>query len=162
MNRTRGAVAVTKRGRKQTPKLETSAGGVIYRWADEVPHVLLIRDAYSNWGLPKGHVEDGETTAAAALREVTEETGLTELILGPRLATIDWYFHSRGDLIHKYCHFYLIESPIGEPEPQLDEGITACRWLPYSAAIEKISYANARDVLRSAGVRLGWGADQAG
>jgi len=114
------------------------------------PHVLLIRDAYSHWGLPKGHLEEGETPEAAALREVREETGLEDLILGPRLQTIDWYFNSRKGLVHKYCHFYLIESPTGEAVPQLDEGITECCWLTFEAAAARISYANARDVLLAA------------
>jgi 8-oxo-dGTP pyrophosphatase MutT (NUDIX family) len=136
-------------------QVETSAGGVIYRWQDGVAHVLLIRDSYRNWGFPKGHLEEGETPDAAALREVEEETGLAHLVLGPRLQTIDWFFRQRGRLIHKFCHFYLIESPSGETCPQREEGITACRWLPLAEAIRAISYDNAREVLRRAAEALG-------
>lgn len=135
--------------------VETSAGGVIVRWLDGAAHVLLIRDAYRKWGLPKGHVEVGETPDAAALREVEEETALADLVLGPHLRTIDWHFHLHGRLIHKFCHFYLIESPAGEACPQTEEGITACRWLPLAGAVETISYDNARGVLRRAGEVLG-------
>lgn len=130
--------------------VETSAGGVIYRWKGGLPHVLLIRDRYQHWGFPKGHLEGAETAADAALREVREETGLAELVLGPRLRTIDWFFRFRGRLIHKFCHFYLIESPAGETVPQLEEGITECMWLPLHDAIRAISYDNAREVLRIA------------
>jgi 8-oxo-dGTP pyrophosphatase MutT (NUDIX family) len=135
--------------------VETSAGGVIYRWRGSQAHVLLIRDRYQHWGFPKGHLEGAETAAAAALREVAEETGLTELRLGPRLHTIDWFFRFRGRLIHKYCHFFLIECPSGETCPQADEGITECVWLPLEQAIASISYDNARDVLRRAAEVLG-------
>jgi 8-oxo-dGTP pyrophosphatase MutT (NUDIX family) len=130
--------------------VETSAGGVIYRWSGDTAQVLLIRDRYSHWGFPKGHLEGTETAADAALREVAEETGLCELRLGPRLQTIDWFFRFRGRLIHKFCHFYLIESPAGDTCPQAEEGITECVWLPLSQAIESISYDNAREVLRLA------------
>lgn len=136
--------------------VETSAGGVIFRRAGGRPHVLLIRDAYHHWGFPKGHVERGETPDAAALREVREETGLAQLQLGPRLQTIDWFFRSRGRLIHKFCHFYLIESPSGEPSPEAEEGITACIWLSLDEAIATISYDNARAVLQQAARVLGW------
>ena len=138
--------------------METSAGGVIFRWQGQTPLILLIRDAYHHWGLPKGHLEDGETPACAALREVEEETGLGDLVLGPPLQTIDWFFRARGRLIHKYCHFYLIEAPTGETCPQADEGITACAWVPLPDALRQISYDNARAVLRRAAVELGWGA----
>jgi 8-oxo-dGTP pyrophosphatase MutT (NUDIX family) len=127
--------------------IETSAGGVVYRWQDGRPHILLIRDAYGHWGLPKGHLEKGETPEVAALREVEEETGLGGLNLGPPLQTIDWYFRSRKGLIHKFCHFYLIEAPMGDAVPQAEEGITECCWLPLPEAAERISYRNARDVL---------------
>ena len=136
-------------------KQERSAGGVVFRVApdaDGAPRVLflLIRDSYRNWGFPKGHVEKGEPPEQAALREVAEETGLSELALRGEIDTIDWYFRFRGRLIHKYCHFYLIESASEATYPQREEGITACRWLPLDAALEMISYANARDVLRRA------------
>lgn len=130
--------------------METSAGGVIFRRRGDGHHVLLIRDRYQHWGFPKGHLEGEETPADAALREVREETGLADLVLGPRLQTIDWYFRFRGRLIHKFCHFYLIEAPSGEPSPQVEEGITECVWLPLAEAIESISYDNAREVLQAA------------
>ena len=138
------------RGGNGRPVVETSAGGVIYRWDGHTAQVLLIRDRYQHWGFPKGHLEGAETAADAALREVSEETGLRELRLGPQLRTIDWYFRFRGRLIHKYCHFYLIESPEGDTCPQVEEGITECIWLPLHQAIESISYDNAREVLQLA------------
>ena len=129
---------------------ETSAGGVVFRVADGQPVFLLIRDSYDNWGFPKGHLERGEAAASAALREVTEETGLSGLRLMGEIETIDWFFRFRGRLIHKVCHFYLMETDQAETSPQRAEGITACRWAPYPEAERLISYANARDVLRRA------------
>src|SRR5690606_37755157 len=55
---------------------EVSAGGIVFRRAaDGTSRFLLIRDSYRHWGFPKGHLEDEETPAIAALRETREETG---------------------------------------------------------------------------------------
>ena len=115
---------------------------------------LLIRDSYDNWGFPKGHLERGEPPLEAARREVAEETSLDDLVpVGP-LDVIDWYFRFRGRTIHKFCHFFLFESRAGEPVPQTDEGITACVWQTLDEAVQTISYANAREVLRRAAARV--------
>ena len=134
--------------------LETSAGGVVVRMGDAGgvlrPLFLIIRDSYDNWGFPKGHVEDGERPEVAAIREVSEETGLGDLNLGASIDTIDWYFRFRGRLIHKVCHFYLMFTEVADTSPQRSEGITACRWESYEDAAQLVSYANARDVLKRA------------
>jgi 8-oxo-dGTP pyrophosphatase MutT (NUDIX family) len=135
---------------------ETSAGGVIFRMAtgsdgpSPRPLFLLIRDSYRNWGFPKGHVEEGELPEAAALREVSEETGLRDVMVRGPVDTIDWYFRFRGRLIHKVCHFFLMETAQESTSPQRAEGITACKWAPFDEACQVISYANARNVLRRA------------
>ena len=136
-------------------KLKTSAGGVVVRMdgPPQGPHrplFLLIRDSYDNWGFPKGHVEPGERPHDAALREVSEETGLANLSVRGTIDTIDWYFRFRGRLIHKICHFFLMETDHADTCPQRSEGITACRWEPFEEAVGLVSYANARDVLRRA------------
>jgi 8-oxo-dGTP pyrophosphatase MutT (NUDIX family) len=126
---------------------ETSAGGVVYRLHEGGALFLLIRDSYQNWGFPKGHLESGERAEDAALREVREETGIDDLALRGRIETIDWYFRFRGQLIHKVCHFYLMETSQATTNPQHAEGITACQWVAYDDARSSISYANARKVL---------------
>ncbi len=137
---------------KRRAELEVSAGGIVFRRVPgEVPRYLLIRDSYNNWGFPKGHLEGDESPAEAALRETAEETGLQQLVLQGPIRVIDWHFRFRGRHIHKYCHFFLFESPEGEVCPQVDEGITACQWRPLPEALEILSYDNARGVLKRAG-----------
>lgn len=134
---------------------EVSAGGVVYRMEDGRPLFLLINDSYRNWGFPKGHLEKGERPESAAQREVAEETGLADLSLRSELATIDWHFRFRGKLIHKVCHFFLMETTTAKTSPQREEGITACKWLPIEEALALISYANAREVLQRAAAMVG-------
>ena len=122
-------------------------------------HALLIKDPYGNWGLPKGHLEGKEKPQDAGMREVSEETGLNDLELGPKLRTIDWYFRIKGRLIHKHCTFFLMASENGTPVPEEAEGITECRWLPLLEAIDTVEYENAREVMRDA-ARLVFDSDE--
>ena len=145
-------------GRNRKPRNETSAGGVVFRTEGSERLYLLIRDSYQNWGFPKGHLEHGEQPEAAALREVREETGLSAIELRARVDTIDWHFRFRGRLIHKVCHFFLMEAGDGATEPQRAEGITACKWARYDDAAKLISYENARSVLARAHAQLANGA----
>lgn len=133
---------------------ETSAGGVVFRQTPNGIMFLLIKDPYRKWGLPKGHVDSGESLEQTADREVTEETGLGDLILHGELGAIDWRFRLHGKPIHKNCHFYLFEASTGTPCPQAEEGILACCWFSFPDALEAIAYDNARTILRRAGGRV--------
>ena len=134
---------------KKKAEREVSAGGIEFRRdPDGTPRFLLIKDSYQHWGFPKGHLEDGESPVVAAVRETGEETGLLDLVVHGPIRIIDWHFRFRGRYIHKFCHFFLFESPDGECTPQVAEGITAVRWEPLERALEVLSYDNARGVLR--------------
>lgn len=144
--------------RKKKVREEVSAGGIVFRRDGARTFFLLIRDPYRNWGFPKGHLEDGEEPASAALREVAEETGLDGLELRAAVETIDWTFRFRGRKIHKVCHFFLMETAQRRTVPQQAEGITACRWASYEQATKMIAYDNARAVLEQAKALLQDGA----
>jgi len=135
---------------RRSAREERSAGGIVLRRTGDGLRVLVIRDPYRNWGLPKGHLEEGEDARQAAEREVREETGLDDLEVGPEVSTIDWYFRRRGRRIHKRCTFFLMSSRSGDPVPEVDEGITECVWLTIPEALGRITYANARETLREA------------
>ncbi len=131
-------------------KDEYSAGGVVVRRVKGSIHLLLILDSYGNWGLPKGHVECGESNRVAAVREVIEETGLVEVAAGPTLGTIDWHYIRAEISIHKRCEYFLMGSKEGKVTPQVSEGITDCRWFPISDVSRVLKYDNAQPVIKKA------------
>lgn len=57
---------------------QRSAGAVLFTRRGEC---VLVRSRTGEWGLPKGHLEAGETEAQAAVREVLEETGARGTLL---------------------------------------------------------------------------------
>ena len=114
------------------------------------PLYLLIRDSYTNWGFPKGHLEAGERAEERRCARCARKPGSTTRARGA-IDTIDWYFRFRGQLIHKVCHFFLMETARivdvaaarrGHHGVPVDRRTSDARSL--------VSYANARDVLRRA------------
>ena len=114
-----------------------------------VPYVALIATrGKTRWGLPKGAVSTGETSEAAALREVLEETGLRADIVKP-LDTIEYFFRAGDTLIKKRVDFYLMTHTGGELTPQLSE-VDAVEWVELSEAIRRASFASEKKLLESA------------
>ena len=113
---------------------------------DGLPHVALIATRNrTRWGLPKGAVGEGETSEAAALREVREETGIEAKIVKP-LDTIEYFFRAGDTLIQKRVDFYLMEYVAGELEPQLSE-VDDVEWVELSAALRRASFESERKLL---------------
>jgi 8-oxo-dGTP pyrophosphatase MutT (NUDIX family) len=126
-----------------------SSGGAVISLRDGSPHVALIATRRrTRWGLPKGAVAAGETSEAAALREVREETGIEARIVR-LLDTIEYFFRAGDTLIQKRVDFYLMEYVAGELEPQLSE-VDDVEWVELSAALKRASFDSERKLLRLA------------
>ena len=138
---------------KRRAELEVSAGGIVFRRVPDggprfPAHQGFLRQLGLSQGPPRGRRVAGRGGACGRRRR---RPGSSRLVLQGPIRVIDWHFRFRGRHIHKYCHFFLFESPDGEPCPQADEGITACQWRTLEEALETLSYDNARGVLKRAG-----------
>ena len=128
---------------------EYSSGGAVISVRNGIAYVAMIATrGRTRWGLPKGAVAQGETSEAAALREVNEETGLEADIVKP-LDTIEYFFRASGTLIHKKVDFYLMVHTGGELKPQLSE-VDDVEWVEISEAIQRASFASEKKLLESA------------
>ena len=97
-----------------------AAGGVVI---DENRIAAIERNGIPD--LPKGHVEEGEDTATAALREVEEETGLKELsILRPLPSSWHCYLYENEWRLKQTSWFLMATADSSQIEPQRDEGIS--------------------------------------
>ena len=139
--------------------------GAVVAARDEDIQVVLIkakRQAGNLWGLPKGHVEPGESLSDAALRETCEETGLakSQLRLLNYLGRIRYEFisHEAGKTLNeKHVHFflYLAQKKLQTLAPAMeDEGILDVVWIPVSEAVKRASYDSYKRMLLLANIAL--------
>jgi 8-oxo-dGTP pyrophosphatase MutT (NUDIX family) len=81
------------------------------------------------WDLPKGKQDDGESIETCALREVKEETGLRQVVLGAKLG-ITYHVYRRQQVLYlKDTHWYAMQAPGHLPlTPQTEEDIDYIGW----------------------------------
>ena len=134
----------------------TSAGGIVFRFADSIPQLVVGRRRRekdtSTWTLPKGTPNVGETLEETALREVREETGLAVRILSP-LDAIKYTFVQRGTRIHKTVHYFMME-PTGGGLEGHDHEFEEVRWVSFDEAADLLSFETERSLVALAATRL--------
>ncbi len=137
--------------------IAVSAGGVVWREArapaqpGEV-EIVLVQTPARRWSLPKGTPENGEQLADAALREVSEETGL-EVALDEKIGVMRYSFPGQQARIDKAVHFWLMRPTGGSFEDHDDEHIDV-RWVGLGDAMRMVSYRNTASLLEDAAVLL--------
>lgn len=102
-----------------------AAGGLVYRKDKK----LLFIKRKGKWDLPKGKMEEGETVEEAALREVQEETSLTDLEITKELPVTRHTYKEKGDRILKRTYWFEMTSKGEGAQPEKEEGITDIRWM---------------------------------
>jgi ADP-ribose pyrophosphatase YjhB (NUDIX family) len=106
-----------------------SAGGVIARIGSINVEILLLRDRrYDAWTLPKGHVEEGETLEQAALREISEEAGVTEASVLFELGTFRRFVEKAQEW--KTIHYFLMSTAPDQPLGKYENKLMETHWFP--------------------------------
>ena len=135
---------------------ERSAGFVIYRVNSSGEYEYLLLDYGQHWDFPKGHVEKGEDDLTAARRELREETGISEVRLIPAFQQeISYYFrHPRKGLVRKSVVFFLGRVRSADEQIVLSQEHEGFAFLPFETASRRVTFPNARALLRLAHERL--------
>ena len=123
---------------KQRKKV-TSCGGVVWRRSSEGVELLLIKQFkhHDRWGIAKGHIDEGETPEACAVREIREETGV-DVVLGRRLPDATTSFRNENKTVMCW-----LAKPTGRAEPQHDDPnseVADARWFNVKELPELLTY----------------------
>ena len=103
------------------------------------------------WCIPKGHLEQNETSEQAALREVFEETGLEAEII-EHLGEVNYQFIQDGSKISKTVHVYLMQQTGGalsfENDPHKEA--SELEWVQASELLARLSHGNEKRIAAKA------------
>jgi 8-oxo-dGTP pyrophosphatase MutT (NUDIX family) len=124
-----------------------AAGGLVRN--EEGKYLIMKRRG--KWDLPKGKVNPRETIPHAAIREVTEECGLSVLeIITPLISTYHCYWFEEQSILKRTSWFEMLYSGQEDPVPQWDEDITEIRWIRKEdlGEITRNTYMGILDVLK--------------
>jgi 8-oxo-dGTP pyrophosphatase MutT (NUDIX family) len=132
---------------------EFSAGGIVFKIGVQPLFLLVENSRMKNpeekwWGFPKGHLEAGESTEEAAIREVEEETGIKAEITD-KLGQSKYVITKNDEKIFKVVTIFLMKYLSGEPKAQIGE-VSDVSWLSYEEALKKLTYPGDKDLLRKA------------
>jgi 8-oxo-dGTP pyrophosphatase MutT (NUDIX family) len=134
---------------------EFSAGGVVVRRMQGRPFVAVVRVRDEILALPKGHPDGDESAAAAARREVREETGV-EAELVEKLGDIRYRYARGGRRVMKIVSFFLFRYRSGSVADH-DHEVEEALWIPLDEAPGRLAYKGEREMAESALSRLAEG-----
>lgn len=127
-------------------KTEKSAGVILFRLEEGQPLVLVLHYAAGHWDFAKGKLEAGETELQAALREVKEETGVTQVEIQPDWKQTIRYVYTRdGEQISKTVVFFLGQT--SAKSVQLSNEHQGFAWLKPEQAEQQLTFENAKKIL---------------
>lgn len=124
--------------------MQVSAGGVVYRVRDDgVIEVKLITTKSWKYSLPKGHVENNDSTEDTAIREVKEEAGV-DASIETFLGTAEWKLRS-GDFktVYVYLMKLIKDGKVSDP----DNEILKAEWKTLDEAVRLVDFPPMRKLL---------------
>ncbi|MFH1462689.1 MAG: NUDIX domain-containing protein [bacterium] len=135
--------------------VEKSAGTLIFRKEEGKIYYLLLHYPPSSkakkdyWDFAKGHIEKGESEIETAGREVFEETGLKNpVFLENFKEKNEYFFKFQGKTVFKTVVFYLAETKV--EEVKLSHEHIDFKWLAFEKALNQLTFANSKEILKKA------------
>ena len=126
---------------------ERSAGTILYRDSPGGKLYLLLNYPSGHWDFVKGNIEKGENFKATVLREVREETGITDVsFIDGFEDKVEYHYQRDGNLVHKEVVFFLAKT--GTEHVELSYEHQGFVWLNFTDAMAKLTYKNAQNLMK--------------
>ncbi|PIQ79834.1 diadenosine tetraphosphate hydrolase [Candidatus Peregrinibacteria bacterium CG11_big_fil_rev_8_21_14_0_20_41_10] len=131
-----------------------SVGLVLYRKEGDQFYFLLLHYLGGHWDFVKGHLEGNETLEETAMRELEEETGIKHAMILPNFEErIHYTYYHQAQKQEKEVVVLIGETH--EKEIVISDEHQDFVWLSYDEAMQKLTFENARNILKAAGQYLG-------
>ncbi len=128
---------------------EKSCGAVIFTKKDESTKYLLLNYAAGHWDFVKGNVEPNENERQTVVRELQEETSITNAqFIEDFREPIVYFYRRQGSTVHKEVVFFVMEAYTDKVQLSFEH--IGYAWLDYQHAMEKLTFKNSKDVLQKA------------
>ncbi len=125
---------------------ERSAGAILYQESTSGKVYLLLNYPSGHWDFVKGNIEKGETLKQTVLREVKEETGISDVNFVEGFEDkVEYYYQRDGELVHKEVVFFLAKTVTNEitlSDEHLDYA-----WLTFNDTLQRLTYKTAQKLL---------------
>jgi diadenosine hexaphosphate hydrolase (ATP-forming) len=131
----------SKKNQIQEIVREPTSGGIIFRRDKEGGvEILLFQDVRDRWSIPKGHIEEGETAEETMVREIEEETALSNIEVFGWLGKVSFRFRRVDRLVLMTTQIYLVRA-LGDTDAfKKEEWMKDMKWFKFNDALEAIEY----------------------
>lgn len=126
---------------------ERSAGAIIFRESSAGKRYLLLNYPSGHWDFVKGNIEKGEMLKETVIREIKEETGISDVNFVEGFEDkVEYHYQRDGQLVHKEVAFFLAKTKTENVILSYEHN--GFIWLDFNSALKKLTYKTAQKLLK--------------
>tara|TARA_Y100000310_G_C20180096_1_gene577709 strand:- start:94 stop:519 length:426 start_codon:yes stop_codon:yes gene_type:complete len=129
--------------------IEKSCGAILFRKEDDKVKFLLLHYEAGHWDFPKGNQEEGESDKDTVLREIREETSVTDVnFIAGFQDNINYFYNFENDTINKTVIYFLAKT--SQENVVLSHEHVGHIWLSFEKSLRKLTFDNSKELLKKA------------